>query len=619
MKHWLLRLALTAGILAAGMYWRSWFGYGPAPKKPAFDLPPLSKSPYQNTSLAVGYVGITVCKECHAEQHNTWRQTAHSLALADVHLATEPADASLLHAASGRAYSICRKDGRLRHSETVRDHEGKELATADYPLRYLVGSGRHTRSYLIEVDGFLAESPLTWYASKRAWGMSPGYDRPNHRGFERAADGACLFCHVGRITAPERDYQRLTFAEQPIGCERCHGPGALHVAEERKRAKAPRPADAAPQTTIVNPSRLSRSLQEAICAACHLNIDAVVLVRGRRLTDFRPGLPLSDFCVNYRLDEPDSQMKVVGHVDQLHLSRCYKGSDKLTCITCHDPHTVPTAEARQKAYIDVCKNCHADGNCRLPKAERLRKSPSNDCVACHMPQVGTDIPHIAFTHHRIGIHDAAAGRPAPRPDRLPELVAFDDESRFSPLDQKRNLGMAYFGLSQRQTSMEAAEAYRDRAWRLLDSVRSRGLPDAEVTASLALLRRGNDPKAALGLAGEALAAEGLSPKMRINCLFLSAEVGLQLNRLEVARRALERLVKERRLSQDWLLLGTCRQRQGDLAGALPALEQAVAIAPFRPDLRNALAEAQERLGRVEAAREQRAIATRLASQAAPKR
>ncbi len=55
----------------------------------------------------------------------------------------------------------------------------------DLPVRYLIGSGRYCRSYVVEVDGFLQESPLTWYTAKRQWGLSPGYDFAQHWSFER--------------------------------------------------------------------------------------------------------------------------------------------------------------------------------------------------------------------------------------------------------------------------------------------------------------------------------------------------------------------------------------------------------------------------------------------------
>lgn len=96
--------------------------------------------------------------------------------------------------------------------------------------------------------------------------------------------------------------------------------------------------------TIVNPAHLSRDLAESVCQQCHLRPSAVVPVRGRKLSDFRPGLPLQDFVQAYQLDAPDKPMTVVGHVEQLHLSRCYQASNSLTCVTCHDPHAEPRPE-----------------------------------------------------------------------------------------------------------------------------------------------------------------------------------------------------------------------------------------------------------------------------------
>jgi tetratricopeptide (TPR) repeat protein len=63
---------------------------------------------------------------------------------------------------------------------------GGEMLLADHVPRYAIGSGRFTQSYLVETDGFLVESPITWYSSVARWDMSPGYDRPDHNSFERA-------------------------------------------------------------------------------------------------------------------------------------------------------------------------------------------------------------------------------------------------------------------------------------------------------------------------------------------------------------------------------------------------------------------------------------------------
>jgi len=103
-----------------------------------------------------------------------------------------------------------------------------------------------------------------------------------------------------------------------------------------------------------------------VCAECHLNADSAVIVRGRSLEEFRPGLPLTDFCVNYRLDEATSQMKVVGHVEQMHQSRCSRASEDLTCTTCHDPHSRNGPAQTRQQTRKVCLNCHGEAGCRLP-------------------------------------------------------------------------------------------------------------------------------------------------------------------------------------------------------------------------------------------------------------
>ena len=125
-------------------------------------------------------------------------------------------------------------------------------------MRYLVGSGHFSRSYIVEVDGFLHESPITWYAGKQKWGMSPGYDGARHAGFDRPIIETCLYCHAGRVEPVDGAAHRLTLHEKAIGCESCHGPGSFH--REFHLAKKSLVGDV--DLTIVNPRKLSRSLQD---------------------------------------------------------------------------------------------------------------------------------------------------------------------------------------------------------------------------------------------------------------------------------------------------------------------------------------------------------------------
>src|SRR5262249_20665908 len=153
-------------------------------------------------------------------------------------------------------------------------------------IKYRIGSGNVAHTYVAEDDGFLVESPVTWYANRRMWDMSPGFDKAKHSSFQRAVNQECLYCHTGRVTCIDSSRERLAIHELAIGCERCHGPGSLHVA---RHARAGSALDS-PDDTIVNPKRLDRELGEAICQQCHLLGDARVTLRGRQPDGFRPGL-----------------------------------------------------------------------------------------------------------------------------------------------------------------------------------------------------------------------------------------------------------------------------------------------------------------------------------------
>ena len=81
-----------------------------------------------------------------------------------------------------------------------------------------------------------------------------------------------------------------------------------------------------------------QNLAEAVCSQCHLQGDYQIAPRDGRAEDYRPGLPLRDYRLEFRIMRADDKLKVAGHVEQLHQSRCYQGTKTLTCTTCHEPH-----------------------------------------------------------------------------------------------------------------------------------------------------------------------------------------------------------------------------------------------------------------------------------------
>ena len=271
------------------------------------------------------------------------------------------------------------------------------------------------------------------------------------------ADRLCA-CHAGRVETVAETSHRLQFHEQKIGCESCHGPGSLHVNARRKLPKFAGEVD----FTIVHPGKLSREVNEAICARCHQRSAAFASVRGRSISQFRPGLPLTDFRIDYKPEQSDDAMTVVGHFEQMRESRCYTESKTMTCTSCHDPHLSMQPAEKIGYYRRKCLSCHeSDGGCKLPEKPRLQKSPKNNCMQCHMPKSGTDIPHFAFTHHRIGLKHKLT-KPEQQPNSASRLVPMGNLANLLPIDRQRCLGLAEIEYSEK-TAEPARSIIRERA------------------------------------------------------------------------------------------------------------------------------------------------------------
>ena len=87
-----------------------------------------------------------------------------------------------------------------------------------------------------------------------------GFDFDQH--FARPITAECMFCHSNRAFEVEHTvngFRPPIFAGYAIGCERCHGPGELHV-RRHERAEDYAGLD----ETIVNPRNLAPELREAV-------------------------------------------------------------------------------------------------------------------------------------------------------------------------------------------------------------------------------------------------------------------------------------------------------------------------------------------------------------------
>ena len=147
--------------------------------------------------------------------------------------------------------------------------------------------------------------------------------------------------------------------------------------------------------TIVNPRHLDPVLRGNVCEQCHSVGDRRVNRLGRDALDYRPGLPLSDFFVNY-IYASDQGKKLVGQVEQMKASRCFRASEgRLGCISCHDPHELPEPDEKIAYFRERCLACHQDHGCKLPEPVRLARNREDSC-AC--------MPHASVSDRGCRAH-----------------------------------------------------------------------------------------------------------------------------------------------------------------------------------------------------------------------
>ncbi len=380
-----------------------------------------------------GYVGNEACAKCHADLYKTFVQTpmANSSGLVnDDKLQAALADTQFVHPNSTVQYQVS-KDG----ADTFIAYERHGAFQGRRKLDFFIGSGNHGRSFLSAVEGFLYQSPVSYYAKDRKWEMSPGYEMMDTMKLGRAIRKGCLECHASRlqpITGTENQYAAQPFLDRGISCERCHGPGEQHIKLMKAGSKT---------TGITNPTKLPALQRDSVCAQCHLSGEARIEKPGRSLLTFRPGDALSDHVLSFLSTSTKSaELKATGHVEKLWQSKCKSSSGaKLSCTTCHNPHeSQPKAKAAD--YFNLkCASCHQDNACK--EDIKLRTNASNNCIACHMPKSPTEhIGHNVFTNHAIP-RRANGAKTAPTTEL--SLAAFWGQAT------TRDLGLAYLAAASR--------------------------------------------------------------------------------------------------------------------------------------------------------------------------
>ena len=398
-------------------------------------------------------VGNDACRPCHQAIYDSYSRTAMARTSGP---AFPPLEGSFRHPSSGVAYRVYRDGEKALLSY---ERAGAAPLLGSHELKYYVGSNTRGRTFLFDIDGFLYQAPINYYAARRVWDMSPGYASLRAMELNHPVDSTCLFCYASRGQPPLKGtvnrFSGAPFLQNGVGCERCHGAGGDHV-----NGGGP----------MVNPAKLTGEHRDSVCMQCHLEGEARIARAGRSEEDYRPGDLLSDdLAIFVREDEARERRAAVSHVESIALSRCKrKSGDALSCITCHDPHLQPGAAEKSDYYRAKCVGCHT------PKAAG-HYPRQRDCTSCHMPRLeSADISHTVVTDHRI-VRVRQDDRA--RPSEAGRLVWFGNRQ-----PDARDLGLAYGEVALRGEAFAAREALR-----LLESVRREYPDDADVLTRLGYL------------------------------------------------------------------------------------------------------------------------------------
>ena len=88
----------------------------------------------------------------------------------------------------------------------------------------------------------------------------------------------CMSCHNAYPSNVEGSLNKYHSLPEGIDCERCHGPGELHVKE--KMSGVIIDTSKYIDYSIVNPKKLEKDLQFDVCSRCHLQ-GTTVLKNGK--------------------------------------------------------------------------------------------------------------------------------------------------------------------------------------------------------------------------------------------------------------------------------------------------------------------------------------------------
>ncbi|BAN45851.1 hypothetical protein PCA10_01190 [Metapseudomonas resinovorans NBRC 106553] len=571
------------------------------------------------------YLGSQACATCHQAQYQAWQGSQHAHAMQHASAETVLGDfADARFEQAGVESRFYRRDERF-YVWT----EGADGRMAEFEVRYTFGLDP-LQQYLVEFpDGRLQALTIAWDSRSRATGgqrwfslypdarIRPG-DPLHWTAPSQNWNFMCADCHSTAVRKgydAERDRFNTRSAEQVVGCEACHGPGAAHLRWARTGAQGTDKGltlllderrgsswrASLERLTARRSAPLAQRKEHEVCAQCHSR-------RAQIAEGYQPGRPLLDHYRPVTLEpglyHADGQQR-----EEVFISASFAQSRMfaagVTCSDCHEPHG-------QKLRLQgnaLCTQCHQAATFDTP-AHHFHPpgSSGGQCVSCHMPET-TYMVVDPRRDHSLRI---------PRPD-LSERLGTPDACTQCHSDRSAAWAAKAIGehYPQRKTGLQTfAEAFSDA---------EQGLPSA-IEELAHLLGEQGQPAVVRASAAARLGqtnadvhwdalAKGLGdpdPEVR-----LASIAGLERAPAQQRAQILGPLLGDslRAVRSEAARVLTDVQLPESLAGqyakALAEYEDSLALHADRADSRVALALLRQRQGSNEAARAELTQALRL--------
>jgi predicted CXXCH cytochrome family protein len=333
-----------------------------------------------SSNQAPGYTGSVACKTCHPAVYERWKRTRMANVVRDPR---QYPDAILPD---------------LSKPDPLVTFKPQDIA--------LVYGSKWKQRYITKTGNDYFVFPAQWDVAHQKW--LPYFVRngtdwwatlypPDN--MKRPTGPLCDGCHSVNFNT-----RTNTVTEWNVGCERCHGPGAEHVAHPSRE-------------NIVNPGQLDYVRANDVCIQCHSQGRPPANPIEGKYYDWPVGfnvrLNLHDF---WRLEEHHlGETSFTHFADATAHKNRMQGNDfvqsvmythGVKCFTCHDVHGTGNDADLIRPASELCLQCHGPNSPNGPHASTISEhthhklgSPGTECVACHMQKIEQTLPDDYVRSH----------------------------------------------------------------------------------------------------------------------------------------------------------------------------------------------------------------------------